>query len=410
MNCRYCNTDLVNIFVDLINSPPSNSFLNLKQLNGPETYYPLKLYVCHSCFLVQVDEYKSANEIFSAEYAYHSSFSKSWLQHAKEYANMMINEYAIGRSSFVVEIASNDGYLLQYFQEHGISVLGIEPSKNTADVARNKGIESLSDFFGSKLAKEKFGAPKEKADLLIANNVLAHVPDVNDFVSGLKIALKETGIITLEFPHLVKLIEQNQFDTIYHEHFSYFSFTTINKIFATFGLTIFNVQEISTHGGSLRIFAKHDTNTKIDVNTSVAKLLSDEYFKGITDIEFYKNFHKKIEKVKFSFWELLVAIKKENKKIIAYGAAAKGNTLLNYCGVKKDTIPYCADASTFKQGLYMPGSHIEIISPDEIPQHKPDYILILPWNIKDEVIKELRDVNNWNAKFIVLIPDLKIFD
>lgn len=410
MRCRHCNTKLENIFVDLINSPPSNSFLNLRQLSEPEVFYPLTIYVCHSCFLVQIDEHKKASEIFNDKYFYYSSFSDSWLRHSKEYANMMIKKYSICRSSFVVEIASNDGYLLQYFHEQGIPVLGVEPSKNTADIARKKGVESINAFFGSHLANEEFYLKGRKADLLIANNVLAHVPDINDFVSGLKTALKDSGIITIEFPHLVKLIEETQFDTIYHEHFSYLSFTTVNKIFNDFGLTIFNVQEIPTHGGSLRVYAKHDENKFIPVDFSVSNLLNVEYLKGITDMKSYNNFHKKVEKIKLEFLELLLGIKKSNKKIIAYGAAAKGNTLLNYCGIKRDMIPFCADASTFKQGLFMPGSHIEIISPSKIPDFKPDYILILPWNFKDEIIKQLNEINDWNAKYIVLIPELEIFD
>ena len=408
MKCRFCDNNLEHVLVDLHNSPPSNSYLSKEALNHPETYYPLKIFVCNKCWLVQVDEHKKANEIFSAEYAYFSSFSSSWLKHSKEYCEMMIHKYHFNTSSFVVEIASNDGYLLQYFKEKNIPVLGVEPTLNTANEARKKGIESINDFFGEKLAREEFENKNKKADLLIGNNVFAHVPAINDFVKGLKIALKPQGIITLEFPHLINLIKESQFDTIYHEHFSYLSLTTVNLIFNRFGLKITDVEELPTHGGSLRIYATHTENVSTGETNEVARVLLTEKEAGVNTLNYYSGFKNKVEKIKVELLDFLVKCKKEGKKVMGYGAAAKGNTLLNYCGIKSDLIEFCADASTFKQNLYMPGSHIKIISPEEIKTLKPDFILIFPWNIQNEITHQLSFISEWGGKFVVSIPELKV--
>jgi SAM-dependent methyltransferase len=407
MKCRFCQHELRHEFIDLVNSPPSNSFLTKEQLNEPETFYPLKLFVCENCWLVQIDEYKQADEIFSKNYAYFSSYSAIWLEHARQYADMITEKIGLTGSSFVIEIASNDGYLLQYFQQKQIPCLGIEPSENTADVAREKGIPVIIDFFGEKLATE-LAAEGKKADLLIGNNVLAHVPDINDFVRGLKIALKSDGVITMEFPHLMRLAEQNQFDTIYHEHFSYYSLHTVKRIFITHGLDIFNVDELSTHGGSLRIYAGHREDISRSVSDKVAALEKKEILRGMLTPEYYRSFQQKADEVKYSLVSFLIEQKRAGKKVAAYGAAAKGNTLLNYCGIKKDLILFVADASPYKQGKYLPGSHIPVVSEEAIRETKPDVILILPWNIKDEIMEQISYIRKWGAKFVIPIPVLEI--
>ena len=407
MNCRFCGTELEYVFVDLGEAPPSNSFLNVAQLDKPESYYPLKIFVCSNCFLVQVDEYKKANEIFDSEYAYFSSYSTSWLAHAKSYTEKMVDRFGISNNSLVVEIASNDGYLLQYFQEKQIPVLGIEPTECTAKVAREKGIESITEFFGADFAK-KLVLENRKADLLLGNNVLAHVPDINDFVKGLKIALKKEGVITMEFPHLVKLIENNQFDTIYHEHFSYFSFTTVSRIFEAHGLVMFDVDEIPTHGGSLRIYAGHKEDTSKSISDKVGELLERENSIGISDLNYYKGFGEKVSRIKMDLLQFLAEQKKNNKKVAAYGAAAKGNTLLNYCGISNDVIRFVVDASPYKQGKFLPGSHIPILKEEIIREEKPEFILILPWNIKEEIINQLSYIREWGGQFVISIPELQI--
>ena len=407
MNCRFCNEPLKQQFVDLGSSPPSNSYLTYGQLNEPEVYFPLKLYVCTKCFLVQIDEHKKADEIFDKDYAYFSSYSTSWLAHSKRYTEEMIKRFGFNNQSLVVEIASNDGYLLQYFKDGNVPVLGIEPTESTATVARKKGIETIIEFFGISLAK-KLVRENRKADLLLGNNVLAHVPDINDFVGGLKIALKEHGVITMEFPHLLQLILNNQFDTIYHEHFSYLSFTTVVKIFAAHGLEMFDVQEISTHGGSLRIFARHKEDKSKPVQTSVKVLLEKEIGAGITDFLFYKGFQDKVDRVKIDFVRFLIDRKIEKKKVIAYGAAAKGNTLLNYCGVRNDMIDFVVDVSPYKQGKFLPGSHIPVVKEDEIKKQKPDYVIIIPWNIREEIMNQLSYVKEWEAQFVVAVPSLQV--
>jgi len=408
MKCRFCHHELTHIFINLVNAPPSNSFLTKDQLNEPEVFYPLKLYVCDKCFLVQIDEYKKSDEIFNQDYAYFSSFSTSWLEHAKKYVDMITDRLELSTASHVMEIASNDGYLLQYFLEKQIPCLGIEPSANTAQAAREKGIETLEEFFGDDLA-ERLVQEGRKADLIIGNNVLAHVPDINNFVKGLKIALNSGGVVTMEFPHLMCLIQENQFDTIYHEHFSYLSFHTVRRIFAEHGLVLFDVEELSTHGGSLRIYARHDEDDSKPVTSNVTALLEKEASKGMLQLDYYLGFQQKADKVKYALVTFLLEQKEQGKKVAAYGAAAKGNTLLNYCGVKNDLIEFVVDASPHKQGKFLPGSHIPVVAEEMIKLNKPDYILILPWNLKDEIINQLNYANGWGAKFAIPIPLLEIF-
>ncbi len=408
MNCRFCKAPLTNVFIDLYNSPASNSFLIAEQLNEPETFYPLKVFICDKCFLVQVDEYKKSDAIFSSDYVYFSSFSTSWLAHAKEYTKKMTSRFSLNNNSQIIEIASNDGYLLQYFKEINIPVLGIEPTANTAEAAKEKGIESVIDFFGVRLANE-LTAKKIKADLLLGNNVLAHVPDIVDFVGGMKILLKKDGIITMEFPHLMQLVDNNQFDTIYHEHFSYLSFHTVKQIFESQGLKIFDVEEIPTHGGSLRIYATHKENDKQEISGNVTALLQKEYSKGMNRLEYYNNFQQKALKVKLDLTDFLIKQKKENKTVAAYGAAAKGNTLLNYCGIKSDLIEFVVDANPHKQNKYLPASHIPVLNEEQLKKDKPDYIIILPWNLKKEITTQLGYIKDWGGKFVVAIPELEIF-
>ncbi len=407
MNCRFCKTPVTIQFADLVNSPASNSYLTAEQLNEPETFYPLKVLVCQKCFLVQVDEYKKSEDIFNSDYAYFSSFSTSWLSHCKSYTEMMINRFGFNQQSLVTEIASNDGYLLQYFKEKNVPVLGIEPTANTAAVAIKKGIPSVVDFFGVRLAT-KLASEGKKTDLLLGNNVLAHVPDIMDFVGGMKLLLNPQGIITMEFPHLFQLVLNSQFDTIYHEHFSYLSFYSVSQIFEANGLHIFDVEEVTTHGGSLRIFAKHKEDTTKTISANVSNMLTKEKEAGMLTIDYYSNFQQKIEIIKNDLLEFLLQQKRAGKKVAAYGAAAKGNTLLNYCGIKNDMISFVVDANPHKQNKYMPASHIPICTEDKIKSDKPDYIIILPWNIKDEIVKQLNYVKTWGCKFVVPIPKLQV--
>ena len=406
MNCRHCNHELTQVFCDLQTCPPSNAMVKPELINYPETYFPLKVFVCDKCWLVQVDELEKADAIFNSEYTYFSSYSTSWLKHAKEYVDYMTNRFGYNENSLVVEVASNDGYLLQYFKENNVPVIGVEPTSNTAQVSIEKGIENIVDFFGSNLAESTL---KGKADLILGNNVLAHVPDINDFVKGVKIALKPTGVNTFEFPHLLRLVAQNQFDTIYHEHFSYLSLTNLISVFEQQGLEIFDVQEIKTHGGSLRIFAKHkDDKTKI-VEPSVAAMLLKEETAGLKTIEYYQNFQTKVENIKYDFISFLIEQKRNGKKVIGYGAAAKGNTLLNYCGIKgNDLIEFVVDASPYKQNKLLPGSRIPVFGKDAIAEYKPDYIIIFPWNLQEEIAEQLSYVKEWGAKFVIAIPELKV--
>jgi SAM-dependent methyltransferase len=408
MNCRFCTHELSYEFIDLGNAPPSNSYLTAEQLNEPEIFYPLRLFICPECYLVQIDEYKKATDIFDKNYAYFSSVSRSWLEHSKKYTEKMIKEFRINKDSFVIEIASNDGYLLQYFKEKEIPVLGIEPTDSTAKIAKDKGVNTIVEFFGTDLAKRLKKEGKE-ADLVLGNNVLAHVPDINDFVAGLKIILKPGGFITMEFPHILQLIENNQFDTIYHEHFSYLSFSTVQKIFDFHGLTLFHVEELPTHGGSLRIYAKHAEDESKPIKESVIYLKQKEGIVGMNSLDYYKGFREKAEKVKIDFLDFLITAKKQGKKIVAYGAAAKGNTLLNFCGVKNDLIQFVVDAALAKQGKYLPGSHISIVKENEIERARPDFVIIFPWNLNNEISEQLSYIRNWKARFVNVIPCIKTF-
>jgi hypothetical protein len=405
MKCRFCKHELSIEFIDLVNSPASNSFLTKVQLNEPEVFYPLKVFVCDKCFLVQVDEYKKSDAIFDGEYAYFSSYSTSWLSHAKKYTEMMTSRFGFNEKSKVVEIASNDGYLLQYFKEKNIPVLGIEPTKNTAEVAMSKGIDTITEFFGTNFAHSLVNNGI-KADLLLGNNVLAHVPDINDFVGGMKVLLNIDGVITMEFPHLMQLVENNQFDTIYHEHFSYLSFYTVKQIFESKGLEMFDVEEILTHGGSLRIYAKHkEDDTKI-ISENVEKLITKEIQKGIKDVSYYNGFQERAEKIKLDLYSFLIEQKRKNKKVVAYGAAAKGNTLFNYCGIKNDLIAFVVDANPHKQGKFLPASHIQVVNEDVLKAERPDYVIILPWNLTSEITEQLSYIKDWNAEFLVAIPNV----
>jgi len=407
MNCRHCNLKLTHVFCDLQTCAPSNAMIKLEELNRPETYFPLKVFICDSCWLVQVDEIEKAEDIFTDEYTYFSSYSSSWLAHAKTYSDYMIERFSLNYNSLVVEIASNDGYLLKNFVEAGIPVIGVEPTSNTAKVAEEKGIDCIIDFFSSRLAENLLS---QKADLILGNNVLAHVPDINDFVKGVKIALKPNGVNTFEFPHLCKLVEFNQFDTIYHEHFSYLSLTSLKIIFENQGLEIFDVQELPTHGGSLRIFTKHKEDNSKNIESSVVDLLNYETKIGVDSLGYYEGFQEKVDRIKNDFITFLLKAKRENKRVVGYGAAAKGNTLLNYAGVKAgDLIDYVVDASPYKQNKCLPGSRIPVFSPDRLYEVIPDYIVIFPWNLKDEISYQLRSFREYGSKFVVAIPELEIF-
>ena len=404
--CRYCGNELELSFVDLGMSPLSNSYIPPENLQNMEPFYPLHAFLCEQCFLVQLSEFESPENIFS-DYAYFSSYSQSWLEHAKDYADSMTERFGFDASSNIVEVASNDGYLLQYFNNKGIPVLGIEPAENVAKVAIDAGIPTLTKFFGTSTANE-LASQGRHADLLLGNNVLAHVPDLNDFVAGLKILLKDTGVITLEFPHLQRLMEQTQFDTIYHEHFSYFSCITVAKVLSSHGLTLFDLDELETHGGSLRVYAKHESDTSKQVSENVSKLIERETAIGFTDVNYYLEFSNRVKGIKRDILDFLIQAKRDNKNIVGYGAAAKGNTLLNYCGIRTDFIDYVVDRSPHKQNQFLPGTHIPVTSPDKIRETKPDYILILPWNIKDEVMAQMSDVREWGCKFVTFIPTVSI--
>jgi SAM-dependent methyltransferase len=405
--CRFCNAPLQQTFADLGMSPVSNAFLRADQLNRKEPFYPLHAYVCGGCMLVQLEQFESPDAIFNDEYAYFSSYSESWLKHARDYVEDMSRRFDYGSSSFVVEIASNDGYLLQYFVEKGIPVLGVEPSANVAEAARRKGVDTLVRFFGVDAAKALSGAGK-KADLVLGNNVLAHVPDLNDFVAGMKILLKPGGVITMEFPHLLRLMQGNQFDTIYHEHFSYFSFLTVQKVFARHGLTLFDVRQLTTHGGSLRIFGRHAEDSGKAVTAAVESLLAEERSAGLDGLPAYADFAERVRVTKRKLLGFLIEAKASGKRIAAYGAPAKGNTLLNYCGIRSDFIDYTVDLSPHKQGMFLPGTHIPVLAPDRILETRPDYLLILPWNLKEEIIRQMGAIRGWGGKFVLPIPEVTV--
>ena len=406
-NCRFCGARVSHTFVDLGMSPLCQTHISPEQLNHMEPFYPLHAYVCHECLLVQLDEYVAPSDIFS-DYAYFSSYSDSWVEHARRYAEAMTQRLGLGAKSRVVEIASNDGYLLQHFVRKGIPVLGVEPAANVAQVAQEKGIPTTVRFFGRDTARE-IARETGQADLLLGNNVLAHVPKLNDFVAGMKILLKPQGVITMEFPHLYRLMERNQFDTIYHEHFSYFSFSTVEKVFAAHGLVLFDVEELDTHGGSLRIFARHADNGALPVSAQVGALKRREQNEGLTRLETYSAFAEQVKETKRAILEFLIGAKRSGKTVVGYGAPGKGNTLLNYCGIRQDFIDYTVDRSPYKQGKFTPGTRIPIYDPDRIRETRPDYLFILPWNLKDEIATQMAYVRDWGGKFVVPIPRVTVF-
>lgn len=406
LQCRFCGRPLTHSFADLGMAPLSNAYLTADQLSLMEPFYPLHAFVCNSCFLVQLGVYESPDRIFG-DYAYFSSYSDSWLSHAEHYAEMTVNRFGLGLHSHIVEIASNDGYLLQYFKRRGIPTLGIEPARNVAAAALEAGIPTIVDFFGtalmSKLVREGL-----KPDLLIANNVLAHVPDLNDFVQGLEIGLQHSGVATIEFPHLLRLIQGNQFDTIYHEHFSYFSLMTAQRVLAKHGLVIFDVDQLSTHGGSLRLYVRHADDPSKPITTRVASLLEEERVARLDRLETYTGFAGRIEETKRSLLTLLIDLKRCGKRIVGYGAPAKGNTLLNYCGIRTDFIDFTVDRNPRKQNRYLPGTHIPVLHPDSIRRTRPDYVLILPWNLREEVMDLLGYIREWGGRFVIPIPTAEV--
>ena len=405
--CRFCKQPLRFTFVDLGMSPLCESYLSVEQLNQGESFYPLHAFVCENCFLVQLEEYVSRENIFT-EYAYFSSYADTWLEHCKNYAHMVSKRFNLNQESFVVEVASNDGYLLQYFIQLGIPVLGIEPAKNVAKVAVEKGVPTLTEFFGRELATRLRNEGKQ-ADLIAGNNVLAQVPDINDFVAGLKILLKPGGVLTIEFPHLMNLIEQNQFDTMYHEHFSYFSFITAEKIFSAHGLTLFDVEELPTHGGSLRIYGRHTEDETKPLTDRAMEMHDREVRAGFTDTEHYSAFGEKVKETKRKLLSFLIDARRAGKTVVGYGAPGKGNTLLNYCGVRTDFLDYTVDRNPYKHGKFLPGTHIPIFTPEKIEETRPDYVLILPWNFKDEIMEQMSQIREWGGKFVVPIPELKVY-
>jgi len=406
MLCRHCHKPLQYVFLDLGAVPPSNAYLRAEDLQRPEIYFPLKLYVCEHCWLVQTQDFTCADELFTEDYAYFSSVSQSWLRHASEYCQMIQSRLNLNSSNFVLEIGSNDGYLLRNFVTGGIPCLGIEPTDSTADAAQKIGIPVLRRFFGKALA-EQLALEGRQADLIIGNNVYAHVPDINDFTSGLKALLKPQGTITLEFPHLMWLIQQTQFDTVYHEHFSYLSLYTVSRIFASAELRVFDVEELPTHGGSLRVYGCHDRDPRY-TSLKVAQLMATECQRGLRVLATYQDFQARANRIRDALLTFLLEQKEAGKKIAAYGAAAKGNTLLNYAGITADLVQFVCDASPSKQGRFMPKSHIPIVPPSALATHQPDWVLILPWNIADEVMAQERAVREWNGRFAIAVPSLRL--
>lgn len=404
--CRFCATPLTRTFSDLGMSPLSNAFVKPQALDRMERFYPLHAYVCESCFLVQLEQFASPEEIFD-DYAYFSSYSQSWLKHCEAYTGQMMSRFGLAGQHQVIEIASNDGYLLKYFKALGVPVLGIEPADNVAKVAQAAGVDTLVKFFGTETATE-LAKKGTRADLLLGNNVLAHVPDLNDFVSGMKILLKPQGVITMEFPHLLRMIESNQFDTIYHEHFSYLSFQTVEKVFTHHGLSMFDVEELPTHGGSIRIYAQHRETGKQPVDQRVVAMQKQEADFGLGKLETYTGFAEQVTRTKQALLEFLIGAKRSGKTVVGYGAAAKGNTLLNYCGIRQDFLDYVVDSSLYKQGLYLPGTRLPIFSPEKIRETKPDYVLILPWNLKNEVMEQMAYIREWGGKFVIPIPSVQV--
>lgn len=406
MKCRHCGTDVALPFLDLGSAPPSNAYLTAAGLRAPEVWYPLRLLVCENCWLVQAEDYAGREALFTNDYAYFSSFSDSWLAHAKAYVQRMRLRFNLNERSLVAEIAANDGYLLQYVLESGIPCFGVEPTASTAAAASAKGIDIIERFFGIELAEE-LAAQGRRVDLLAANNVLAHVPDINDFVAGFSKLLKPQGVATFEFPHLLRMVLENQFDTAYHEHYSYLSFTTVNRIFAANGLSVFDVEEHPTHGGSLRVFAQRLDGGQHPKNILVDEMLEREATAGMTTASYYAGFQLKSDKVKNDFLMFLLEAKRENKSVAAYGAAAKGNTLMNYAGIKPDLISYVVDRNPAKQDKYMPGSRIPIVDESRLKQDQPNYVVILPWNLTSEVVQQLNYVKTWGGVFVTAVPELR---
>lgn len=404
--CRFCAEPLRVTFVDLGMSPLCETYIDSSRLGALESFYPLHCFVCEKCFLVQLPEHVGAGEIFE-EYAYFSSYSNSWLAHAKSYVEAISARLGLGSHSSVMEVASNDGYLLQYFKAKGIPVLGIEPAKNVARVAIEKGIPTVTSFFGRRLARELASGGK-RADLLLGNNVLAHVPDINDFVAGMKLLLQPRGVITMEFPHLIRLIEENQFDTIYHEHFSYLSFTTVEQIFAAHGLAIFDVEELPTHGGSLRIYACHSEDDSKAISAQATELRAREAGWGIRTLEPYRAFGKNVEATKHNILRFLIETRRAGKTIVGYGAPGKGNTLLNYCGIRTDFLEYTVDRNPYKQGKYTPGTRIPIRPPESIQETRPDFLFLLPWNLKEEIVTQNAFIREWGGQFVIPIPEVQV--
>jgi hypothetical protein len=408
-SCRFCGETLRHTFVDLGTSPLCQRHVTPARFDHAEAIYPLHVYVCHACFLVQLPAYVAREEIFDSEYGYFSSFSDTMLRHAENYVAMMIPRFGLTERSKVVEVASNDGYLLQYFVRAGVPVLGIEPTTNTAAVAVKNGVPTITKFFGKQTAREVL-ASDGPANVILGNNVLAHVPDINDFVGGMKILLAPGGVVTMEFPQLLHLIEQNYWDTIYHEHFSYLSFTTVEKIFAHHGLTLFDVDEISTHGGSIRIYGRHDDDHAKPVHERVVAMKAREKAAGHFDMKYYENFGERVKESKREILEFLIGAKRAGKRVAGYGAPGKGNTLLNYCGIRTDMLDYTVDRSTHKQGNFLPGTRIPICGPDKVRETKPDYLFLLPWNLQEEIVRQMADIRSWGGKFVVPIPHVKVID
>jgi len=406
MNCRHCHHPLEHVFLDLGFAPPSNAYLSKNALQRPETYIPLKLFVCDKCWLVQTEDYAAADTLFSSDYAYFSSVSLTWLEHAKSYTDMIIRRLELDTNSFVIEVASNDGYLLRNFVSNGIPCLGVEPTDSTADVAERHGVPVVREFFGEEMAT-RLVREGRKADLIIGNNVYAHVPDINDFTKGLKIALKMGGTITLEFPHIMRLLEYTQFDTVYHEHYSYLSLHSVCLVFKQAGLRIYNVEEIPTHGGSIRVYGTH-VDDKRATEKAVLKLLEEEEVRGMRKLKPYLEFQRHAERIKDDLLTFLIEQKKLGKRVAGYGAAAKGCTLLNFAGIKPDLLPYVCDAAPSKQNKFLPGTHVPILSPDMILEFKPDVVLILPWNIRDEVMQQLAFIREWGGVFVTAVPRIEV--
>ena len=408
MKCRHCNTNLTHTFVDLGSSPPSNSYLTHETIKKAEKWYPLKTLVCEKCWLVQTEDFVGTEEMFSEDYAYFSSFSKSWLDHAEKYIDLMIDRYKLSAQSNIVEVAANDGYLLQFAKERKVPCYGIEPTHSTAMAAKEKGVEVIEDFFGVELANNLKNQGRQ-ADLMVANNVLAHVPNINDFIQGFSILLNKNGVATFEFPHLLNLVIKKQFDTIYHEHYSYLSLIAVKKIFEANGLHIFDIEELPTHGGSLRIYAQRDNVKHYKVSDAVHDVYKKEIQHGVNTLDFYKDFQIKSEEIKFNLLSFLIEARSKGENVIAYGAAAKGNTIMNFSGIHSDLISCVVDKNPNKSGKFMPGSRIPIVDESIIKEKKPEYVMILPWNLKDEVEGQLSYIRDWKGRFVVAVPELQVF-